>query len=252
MIDIELRADLSPLLGRLQSIQREIPFVIASSLTKTAVRVKPEIRKEMARVFDRPTSYTLNSIFVRPAKKTDENPTARVWLKDDLESALSTRQFTGAGLAAEYLWPQIAGGSRALKRFEFRLLYAGILPRGMFVVPASGAKLDRYGNMDLGQLIAVLSKLGTIREALASQINRRKRNVKYANAQYFVSRGDRGLRRGVWQRLEGRKVVCVYRFVDSVTYRSRFEFARVAREEALRVLPEEFDAAIERALQAGD
>lgn len=247
MIDIELMADLSPLLGRLQSIQREIPFVIASSLTKTAVKVRPEIRKEMGRVFDQPTRYTLNSIFVKPAKKTDENPTARVWLKDDLESALSTRQFTGAGLAAEYLWPQIAGGSRALKRFEFRLLYAGILPRGMFVVPASGAKLDRYGNMDLGQLIAVLSKLGTIREA-RSYPGARRRNTKYANAQYFVSRGDR-LARGVWERRPGRRLIPVYLFVSRVSYRRIFRFDDVAQEAALRILPGEFEAAIDLALR---
>jgi hypothetical protein len=102
MIEIDLDANLRPMLDRLQNLQRQIPFVIASSLTKTAVKVKPEIRKEMERVFDRPTRYTLNSIFVQQAKKQDENPTARVWLKDDQEAALSTRQFTGAGLAAEY------------------------------------------------------------------------------------------------------------------------------------------------------
>ncbi|MDS4070669.1 MAG: hypothetical protein RKO24_13720 [Candidatus Competibacter sp.] len=248
MIELDLSADLRPTLRRLDNFQLSIPFVIASSLTKTAVRVKPEIRKEMTRVFDRPTPYTLNSIFVTPALKKDENPTARVWLKDSESAALDTRQFTGGTPAAEYVWPQIVGGGRSLKRFEWRLRNSGYLPPGMFVVPGPGAKLDRYGNADNGQLVAVLSKLGTVREALAAQSNRRKRNVKYANAQYFVSRGDRGLRRGVWQRVPGRKVICIYRFVDSVTYRSRFDFPRVAREEALRILPEEFDAAIDRAL----
>ncbi len=248
MIEIDLRADLRPMLDRLQNLQRQIPFVIASSLTKTAVKVKPEIRKEMELVFDRPTRYTLNSIFVQPANKKDENPTARVWLKDDQEAALSTRQFTGAGLAAEYLWPEIGGGTRALKRFEIRLRNAGLLPPGMFVVPGKGAKLDRYGNLDLGQLVAVLSKLGTIREAAAAASNRRKRNAKYIAAQYFVSRGER-LRRGVWQRLPGRSLIPVYLFVDRVSYRRIFEFDRVARETALRQLPGEFDAAINKALQ---
>lgn len=247
MIDIELRADLSPLLGRLQSIQREIPFVIASSLTKTALKVRPEIRKEMERAFYRPIRYTLNSIFVKPAKKTDENPTARVWLKDDIESALTTSRFTSGGLAAEYLWPQIAGGSRALKRFEFRLLYAGILPQGMFVVPASGAKLDPNGNMDLGQLLAVLSKLGTIREA-RSYPGARRRKTKYANAKYFVSRG-RGLARGIWEQRPGGKAVPVYLFVSRVSYSKIFRFEEVGKEAALRILPVEFEAAIDLALR---
>ena len=44
MIEIDLDANLRPMLDRLQNLQRQIPFVIASSLTKTAVKVKPEIR----------------------------------------------------------------------------------------------------------------------------------------------------------------------------------------------------------------
>jgi hypothetical protein len=246
MIEIDLSADLRPMLGRLQNLQRQIPFVIASSLTKTAVKVKPEIRKEMERVFDRPTRYTLNSIFVQPAKKKDENPTARVWLKDDQETALSTRQFTGGGLAAEYLFPNIISGSRALKRFEIRLQNSGYLLPGQFVVPGKGAKLDRYGNLDLGQLVAVLSKLGTIREARDYGV--RRKNTRYAGAQYFVSRGDR-LHRGVWQRMPNRRVMPVYMFVDRVSYRRIFEFDRVAKETAFRLLPAEFDEAINKALQ---
>lgn len=239
-----------PLLKRLENFQRQIPFVIASSLTKTAVKVKPEIRKEMERVFDRPSPYTLNSIFVKPASKKDPNPTARVWIKDSQSAALDTRQFTGGTPAAEYLYPNIAGGSRGLKRFEVRLKNAGLLPPGMFVVPAKGAKLDRYGNLDLGQLVAILSKLRTINEALASKSNQRKRNTKYFNAQYFVSRGDR-LKRGVWQQM-GRKVIPIYLFVNRVSYRRIFEFDRVAKETALRILPTEFEAAIDAALRAGE
>ena len=243
---IELSADLRPLLQRLNGLEQEIPFVIASTLTKTAVRVKPEIRKEMASVFDNPTRYTLNSLFVKPANKKDENPTARVWIKDSFESARGTSGFTGSTPAADYLWPQIAGGSRQLKRFEIRLRNAGILPPGMFVVPGKGAKLDRYGNLDLGQMIAVLSKLGTIREA--TDYGTRKRRTKYRNAKYFVSRGD-SLRRGIWQHLPGGGVIAIYIFVGSVTYRQRFDFERVAKESALRFLPEEFEAAVDRVLR---
>lgn len=169
-----------------------------------------------------------------------------MWLKDDQEAALSPRQFTGAGLAAEYLYPDVVGGSRSLKRFEIRLKNAGLLPPGMFVVPAKGAVLDRYGNLDLGQLVAVLSKLGTIREA--TNYGRRRRNNRYATAQYFVSRGER-LHRGVWQLLPGRRLMPVYLFVDSVSYRRIFEFDRVAWESALRFLPGEFEAAIDAALR---
>lgn len=252
MIEIDLSADLRPLLNRLQNVQRQIPFVIASSLTKTAVKVKPEIRKEMQRAFDRPTRYTLNSIFVQPAKKKDENPTARVWLKDD------SAAYGRGGNAATYLWPQIAGGPRSLKRFEFRLRYAGILPDGMFVIPGAGCKLDAHGNMNTGQLTAVLSKLGTIREA--QDYGQRRRNTRYAGAQYFAVKRQTYARNGlplvqhlplgIWQRLPGRKVVPIYLFVSRANYRRRFEFDRVVKDTSLRVLPVEFESAIDLALRA--
>jgi hypothetical protein len=34
MIEIDLSADLRPMLNRLQNVQRQLPFVIASSLTR--------------------------------------------------------------------------------------------------------------------------------------------------------------------------------------------------------------------------
>ncbi len=244
-MEIDLSADLRPLLSRLQNVERQIPFVIANALTKTAVKTKPAIREEMIATFDRPTRYTLNSLFVRPAKKADANPSARVWIKDSQNAALDTRQFTGGTPAAEYLWPQIAGGSRPLKRFEIRLKNAGILPAGMYVVPGRECKLDRYGNPDLGQMVAVLAKLGTIREG--ASLGGRRRNSRFAGAQYFVS--HRGRARGIWQRLPNRRLAAIYIFVDHVAYRRRFDFARVARESALALLPSEFDAAIRRALE---
>ena len=57
------------------------------------------------------------------------------------------------------------------------------------------------------------------------------------------------LKRGIWQRLPGGGVVAIYIFVGSVTYRRRFDFERVAKESALRILPEEFEAAVDRVLR---
>lgn len=254
MIEIDLSADLRPLLNRLQNAQRQIPFVIASSLTKTAVRVKPEIRKEMERVFDRPTRYTLNSVFVKPANKKDENPTARVWLKDD------SAAYNRGGNAAEYLLPQITGGSsRALKRFEIRLKDHGLLPVGMYVRPGSGCKLDANGNVNTGQLSAILSYLQTIREAIRSK-QHRKRYTPYENARYFVvnrkvyMRNGLDIRQhlplGIWERLPNGRIEIVYWYISRLHYRRIFEFDRVAKETALRILPGEFETAIDAALRS--
>lgn len=241
MIEIELRADLRPMLGRLQNMQRQIPFVIASSLTKTAVKVKPEIQKEMERVFDRPTPYTRNALYVQPAKKTDPNPTSRLAFKD-------TQSERGGYLTAQYLLPFIKQTPRSNKAFENRLRGAGLLPRGMFVIPAKGAKLDRYGNLDMGQLVGILSKLNAASgSGLANRF--RKRAARYESGNYFVSRGDR-LYRGVWQRLPNHRIVPIYLFVDQILSRRFFDFEGVAKPSALRILPGQFEAAIDKALSA--
>lgn len=259
MIEIELRADLIPLLNRLQNFQWEIPFVIASSLTKTAVKVKPEIRKEMEKVFDRPTRYTLNSIFVEPAKKKDANPTARVGLKD----GRTTKQGTPP---AHYLWPQIAGGSRSLTPFEYILRTAGILPLGMFVVPGKGCEIDpTTGNVSTGQINAILSRFN-LNEMARKYPGTRKRKTKYAGAQYFIAHGNRLARfagfirqptsnhlpEGIWQRMPDHHVSPIYLFVKRMNYHRIFEFDQVARGAALKLLPGEFEAAIDSVLRELD
>jgi len=98
---------------------------------------------------------------VQPAKKTDPNPTARLAFKD-------TQSARGGYLAAQYLLPFIQQTPRSNKALENRLRAAGLLPPGMFVIPGKGAKLDRYGNLDLGltEIVVDLADLIAIDQAL--------------------------------------------------------------------------------------
>ncbi|NWB23933.1 MULTISPECIES: hypothetical protein [unclassified Pseudomonas] len=57
---------------------RQMPFALARAQTLTAKLVEAAEIEEMSRVFDRPTLFTLNSFFVRPAKKG--GPGAVVWV----------------------------------------------------------------------------------------------------------------------------------------------------------------------------
>jgi hypothetical protein len=49
----------------------QLPFATAKALTLTGQIVKNSIRGSMQVGFDRPTPYTLNSVFLKPATKTD-------------------------------------------------------------------------------------------------------------------------------------------------------------------------------------
>jgi hypothetical protein len=80
MSDIEVRADFRPLTRSLDEVaQRQVPFATARALTDMANAAAVANRRALPSIFDRPTPFTLNSIAVQPAKKSDL--VARVFVK---------------------------------------------------------------------------------------------------------------------------------------------------------------------------
>ena len=223
--------------------ERRLNAAAASALTRTALDVKAAEVREMRRVFDRPTPYTLNSVYVKPA--TANRLVADVWLKDDR---------AGSGTPATYfLGPEVEGGTRRAKGFERSLQIVGLLPAGWFAAPAAGARLDGYGNVSKGQIIQILSQL---RVTLVSGFTRnmsfdaRKQiaTQRKAGGRYFaVKVGAKGrLAPGIYIReLTGRNITPVFIFVNRATYRPRLDFAGVAEREAAERLPVHLVAAIE-------
>ncbi len=218
------------------SASRQVPFALARALTKTAQDVRTAQRKEMEAVFDRPTRFTLNALYLRSATK--QRLEAEVWLKD-------------RGSREHYLLPQIEGGARQLKRFEERLVRTGYMQPSERAVPAAGARLDQYGNMSRGQINQILSQLRTaiVLGDSSNATDSRRSRAKRATEAYFVSRGPgtwrgrgawkRGnksqhLPRGVWVRRSfgplGTAVKPVLLFVPKAQYRKRFRFFEIAQQ----------------------
>lgn len=225
--------------------ERRIAAVIATALTRTAVDIKAGLQAELPRVFDRPTPYTLNSLFVKPARA--DRLQAETFFKDDR---------AGSGTpATKYLLPQVQGGSRSVKRFEKALQLAGHMPAGWFIVPGKGARLDAFGNISKGQIIQVLSQLritltaGFIRNLpFPSKGNERKviSAIKRAGGRYFVRKPgqDKG-QPGVYQReFYGKTITPVFIFVRSVNYSQRFDFDGIAKRIADERLPLQLQRAI--------
>nr|CUV28861.1 Hypothethical protein [Ralstonia solanacearum] len=98
--------------------KKQVPFATAQAINAVAKQVQAAERVNMARVLDRPTPFTLNSISVKLANKS--SLTAMVYVKD---------------IAAAYLLPYEAGGlnklnSRTLlKPVEQKVNQYGNLPR---------------------------------------------------------------------------------------------------------------------------
>jgi hypothetical protein len=218
---------------------RQVPFAAAVALTRTAKRVQQETVEEMRRRFDRPTPFTLKSIYMRPAKKSDL--TAMVWLKDQPagKSRLSM---------AEIIGHQFTGGSRIAKPIEFWLARAGLISPSERVVPGAAARLDQYGNMSRGQVQQILSqlKIGPDPAQWATKSARSRRHVRQAG-ELFWSRGGH-LPRGVWMR-QGRHVRPVLIVVSGTSYRRRIDLQRIGKQVTAQHFNDEFNRAFAEAMR---
>lgn len=203
--------------------KKQSSFATAVALTKTAQKSKVALQKEMKRAFKKPSRHTLNSLFVKPAKKS--NPTALVGFKD----------FAPKGTpAGKYLQPQVFGGSRPLKRHEYLLNRAGLLPNGMYTVPGSGYK--RIGANRYAQI------LSDLRASTDKYQNRTDKKGKF-----FVSRGGR-FKRGVYLR-QVKKVKPVLIFVDRAIYKPRFKFYETVNDTWKKNFRQEYKKALNKALR---
>ncbi len=215
----------------------------STALTRTAKAAQAAVKQAMPRVFDRPTPFTLNSVMIEPA--TAQTLQSRVFIRDEA--------FKGTA-PVKYLAPQAHGGDRRQKRFERQLQQAGLLPHGMFAVPGRGAKLDRYGNWDRGQIVQVLSYLQAFgQQGYRANMNQ-KRQHRFTNkhgVMYFVGEAGRQGGLGIWQvvRFPGKSVIRpIALFVRAPSYRVRFDFGTLASEVAQRELPVQVKLAVEQAL----
>ena len=210
----------------------------AKALTFTAEAVRQAERAEMRRVFDRPTPYTINSLFLKGA--TPQNLEARVWFKT-------------LGAKSHYLSPQVDGGARLPKAFEMHLRSAGILPQGMFAVPGGRAQLDAYGNFKSSELVKLLSALRALPQqgylanrSAASARRRAKQKRPRALVNYFVGAPKRGGPMGVWERVGQAGLRPILIFVRAPRYRKRFDFYGIAQRVAGEVFPVKYERELQR------
>lgn len=172
---LSVSADAARAEARLDALQRrQIPYAASLAVNHLARQAVDDLKAEMARVFDRPTPYTLNAFYWTKATKRDA--TAEIRAKD----------FAGKGTPGwKYLAPEVFGGSRRMKRFE-RALEAKF--GSAFAVPGCGAALNQYGNISQGEINKLLSALGAFAET-GYLANRRARARGRARRQqtYFLA-----------------------------------------------------------------
>lgn len=206
--------------------EREIPFAMALTATRTAKAAQLAIKDEINRVFDNPTPWIQNSSYVQPASKSD------------LTAIVFAREWGGTP-APTTLTPQIEGGQRPYKRSEGALRAGGYLPNGLQVAPGPGAKRDKYGNLNRGQLQQVLSGLRVQRD-----VHQNRRQGK--PTEFFVIRPGTSnpLQPGVWQRV-GRRPTLILTFIQRPNYSPRLDWHGVALRASEAAFTEEVAKAID-------
>ena len=212
--------------------RRQVPFVMAQTLTALAKDVQAHLKKRLPAVFDQPTPFTERGVFMQRAEKTNLN--AQVFFPDSQEQS-------GHGVR-EYIRPGARGGIRSQKRTEYLLTGMGFLPTGWVTVPGSyfkkGNNLDGYGNIPgaiYKQIINLLQikkydTKGARQKYAASQ--KRVAKMGVVDEFFAVGRGANQLNKGggwlppgVYRRTgkSGRELVQYLLFVPKAKYNVRLD-----------------------------
>lgn len=228
--------DVDAIAKGLDGFKKQVPFIVKTALNETAKDVIHDERLEMRRVFDRPTRFTYNSLFMKGATKA--KPESVVWLRE-----ITT-------LEHHYLEPNIFGGTREQKRSEKLLQRRGKIRPGQFIVPGGGVRLDSYGNVSRGQVQQVLSGLGAQFDRLNNETARSKaRKRRKGDRGYFaVVQRNRRLRPGVYKRLR-KRVRPIFITVNRARYPKRYDFFGVAQRSINQNLPGHMDRSLKKALE---
>jgi len=242
---------LDSLSSRLHDLARnQLPFALSKTLNAVANDIKLSEKKEMERVFDRPTPYMLNSIQIKPSSK--RNLVARIAM------IMPGRDIgTNAPSAAR---AQVVGGSRRIKGTEAHLIAAGILPANKYLMPARGAKRDMYGNVPASEYVRILSDLQAFQETSfkrSAKMNKSMQSSLRRARQYYVKEAN-GIKIGIYKRIgslgSGNKWstvrdIPIFWFGSKPSYTKRLYFHEIARETAIRQFKSRFGEAFQYALK---
>ena len=231
----------------------QLPQAMAWAMNASIDKAKAGVVDEMERVFDRPTPYTLNSVYGQYATK--RRLIAVLRLKDNFAGDTALPGAVNKGTAAAvYLKPQIEGGARQLKRMEQVLRRAGLLPSGLFAVPGRDCPTDAYGNVPASFIVRMLSDLRAFGEngfranrKAGSRTRARASNYFFAVPDPRSKRKNAHLKPGIYWHARG-TLFAIFHFVRSVQYRARFDFYGVSEKLAVAEFRNQFPIAWRRAL----
>jgi hypothetical protein len=229
------RIDAQGLIRRARGFDANLARAVSRALNDSAFAARSAWQDEARRVFDRPTPLTINAVLVK--KSTPDNLQAEVFIRDE------TR---GGTPPSQYLLPQVAGGARTQKPFEFISKRARPSKFASYYVPGSSFPRDAYGNVPASVIKQIQAQLQVAERASGFSANetfrsrgrrlRRQAKKGIRGGNFFVLRDDHGKlkARTIYERITtglGSTVRTVFTAVDSApVYRKRYDVFKIARE----------------------
>lgn len=250
MINISTKVDVRNIIKQLADVKdKQLPFATSLAINRTAQKVKAKEEHEIKDVFDRPTPYIQNSVFIKPSNK--QTLTAEVKLKDVTVKGNPANKILDA---------EIGGGQRRLKRYEKALQAVGALPPGYYTVPGEAAKMDQYGNVSQGQIKQILSFFQSNRDVGYTSNStdktreklRKGSNKRYGISYFVGAPGDGKSPLGIWMRIHsnfGTAIKPILIFVRHTQYEPIFDFEFVAKTTIDKEFDGEFIKAWDEAMR---
>ena len=237
--------------------ENKIKVAAVAALNDAAYLTAQEEKKEIERVFDRPTPWVKGGVRYVKARK------------NKLEAVVDL-DFWGnkQGVTVEkILKAEVFGGQRRHKRHELALQRAGVLPAGWYIVPGEAADMDPYGNMKAGQIVQIITwfraagEVGykaNMTQATKDKLWKIKKNA-YGLAYFYVAPGmrrprsqrEQNLHPGVYKRINtafGTAIRPVMIFVQRNNYKRRLDFYGVAEKFARKEFNRAFPMYLEQLL----
>lgn len=224
----------------LRSQEKKVRLAGAIALSKTADRAAKAIKAEISAVFDRPTPWAVNSLWVKRATRVDM--TASVKIKDGVTVNPGRGGKVGTA-AVKFLQPHVDGGPRSAKGHERQLRRMGILGSSEFTVPGAVMRLNRYGNLTgatYSKILADVNNTFTGGNDIAAGFG--QRTTRKGKRQYFYSPNIRP--RGIYVRKGKRRIAPALLFIKQPTYRRRLDFYGIATKTFDRWIERELESAI--------
>lgn len=227
---VTLSIDSSDLMrGMTAAEKRQVPQAAVWALNDTAYEVLDHVRDRMGREFDRPTRFALNAFMVWRAKKSTLLAEVRE------RPSVSSKHF---------LKVEEVGGARPKTGLE--RMIGGQGHGGAAAVPASGAKLNAFGNWSPAERKKAMTALrGEGDSARAGSSGGRRRT----RSGYFVAKRGGHLSPGVYRRKGKSDLVKVLHLTTAMpTYRPRLGFQDGAEEVFADRFPANFAEGFRRAM----